>query len=132
MGLDMYLSGDKYLPTKFNVDEPDNIYEDGFRVKSRRLELGYWRKHPNLHEFIVNTFADGVDKCQENTLTTPMIEEIIEAIKNQQLPDTKGFLFVHSDDTETNQDLEIFTKALDWLNVEEVGVWRSVKYRASW
>jgi hypothetical protein len=23
-------------------------------------DLGYWRKHPNLHGYIINTFAEGV------------------------------------------------------------------------
>jgi hypothetical protein len=30
----------------------------------RDREVGYWRKHPDLHGYIVETFADGVDACQ--------------------------------------------------------------------
>jgi hypothetical protein len=56
MGLDMYLTGEKFLMTR-------NLEEDGFRLRSKTLELGYWRKHPNLHGYIVQTFADGTDEC---------------------------------------------------------------------
>lgn len=59
MGLDMYLSGRKYL--RYGNDQ----IEDGFRVEEKIVRLGYWRKHPNLHGYIVKTFADDVDECQQ-------------------------------------------------------------------
>jgi len=40
-------------------------------------ELVYWRKHPDLHGFIVTTFADGVDNCQQIWLSDNDIETII-------------------------------------------------------
>lgn len=134
MGLDMYLTGDKYLSTKFGDDPryPDNIYEDGFRVKSRRLELGCWRKHPNLHGYIVNEFAGGKDECQVIPLSHQDILKIITAITSNQLPETEGFFFGSSDGSEFANDLAIFTKTLEWLEAEEFGVWRSVEYQASW
>ena len=48
MGLDMYLDGEKYLWTD-HLNPENNLREDGYRVKARTVELGYWRKHPNLH-----------------------------------------------------------------------------------
>ena len=67
MGLDMYLTGEKYLLT--DHENPDNNRtEDGFPLKGKLLRLGYWRKHPNLHGFIVNTFADGEDTCHQISL----------------------------------------------------------------
>jgi len=59
MGLDMFLHGEKYF-WGHNGKRPK---EDGFEVKEHILELGYWRKHPNLHGYIVQTFADGKDEC---------------------------------------------------------------------
>ena len=47
MGLDMYLTGEKFLTRQGTTTE------DGYPVKERHLALGYWRKHPDLHGFIV-------------------------------------------------------------------------------
>ena len=44
MGLDMYLTGEKFVMSL-------KLQEDGFRLSSKTLDLGYWRKHPNLHGF---------------------------------------------------------------------------------
>jgi hypothetical protein len=133
MGLDMYLTGEKYLPTNYEAPEK-NVMEDGFRVKSRQLELGYWRKHPNLHGFIVKNVADGADECQEIELSSDHITQIIEAIKARQLPHTTGFFFGVSEDTEEQitHDIGIFDAALKWLETDEPEVWKSVNYRASW
>ncbi len=49
MGLDMYLKGHKYL-WGFDNKRPQ---EDGFEVEAKTLMLGYWRKHPDLHGYIV-------------------------------------------------------------------------------
>ena len=61
MGLDMYLEGRK---SRYDKQET----EDGFPLQTKVLELGYWRKHPNLHGYIVQEFADGVDECQRGDL----------------------------------------------------------------
>lgn len=130
MGLDMYLNGDKYLHI---LDGRDNLpHEDGYRLESKTLRLGYWRKHPNLHGYIVNTFADGVDKCQQIDLSADDIEKIIEAVARDDLPHTEGFFFGESDGSEKDETLRIFKAALEWLGTGERGVWRSVSYRASW
>jgi hypothetical protein len=125
MGLDMYLEGHR-----FDFDEKEQV--DGFPVKQKVLELGYWRKHPNLHGYIVETFADGVDECQEIALGKEEIEKIMEAVKNRNLPMTTGFFFGESDGSEAPGDLEILTRALRWLKDERRGLYKSVYYRASW
>lgn len=131
MGLDMYLTGSKYLRQDFN--NPDATpREDGFRLKEKRLELGYWRKHPNLHGYIVQTFADGVDECQTIELTSDQMKTIIEAVKNKTLPHTEGFFFGESDGSEDEETIQIFEAAIKWLKEEADGEWRSVFYRASW
>ena len=131
MGLDMFLTGRKYLQT--NRDTPEgNVTEDGFRLKSKDLELGYWRKHPNLHGYIVNTFAGGEDECQMIELSANDMQQIIEVVKNKDLPHTEGFFFGESDGSEDEETIQIFTKAIAWLETKEDNVWRSVFYRASW
>ena len=131
MGLDMYLEGEKYL---FNDREnPQNdLREDGYEVRSKILRLGYWRKNPNLHGYIVNTFAGGIDNCQAIDLGDADIEKIIDAVARDDLPHTEGFFFGASDGTEKDEDLKIFTAALAWLRAPEQGVFKSIRYQASW
>jgi hypothetical protein len=127
MGLDMYLTGEKFVMSL-------KLQEDGFRLRSKTLELGYWRKHPNLHGYIVQTFAGGKDECQEIDLGVPQFRAIIAAVKAQELPDTAGFFFGVSDSSQERmeEDIAIFEKALAWLEADEPGVVRFIKYRASW
>ncbi len=127
MGLDMYLTGEKFVMQ-------GSLQEDGFRLRSRILELGYWRKHPNLHGYIVQNFAGGKDECQDIDLGVNRIRTIIAAIKAQELPDTTGFFFGASDSSQEqmDEDITIFERALAWLETEEPGIFRSVTYRASW
>jgi hypothetical protein len=128
MGLDMYLNGERYF-----MDRPPR--ESGKSVvKAEIYELGYWRKHPNLHGYIVQTFADGVDECQEISLDEGRLLQIMDAVKAKELPHTIGFFFGVSDDSEEEieQDIEILKSALEWLRVKEKGIWRTVSYRASW
>ena len=140
MGLDMYLQGEKFFWT--NLDDPDaNRKEDGLQVRSLRVKLGYWRKHPNLHGYIVKNFADGLDECQEIELERENILQIIEAVKTRKLPETEGFFFGRSANdedgdaeikAEIEDDLTQLQAALDWLDVTELNGSRSVIYRASW
>jgi hypothetical protein len=127
MGLDMYLTGSKYFHRHGRPRERGEIKEE-------RYELGYWRKHPNLHGFIVEMFADGQDECQEIELSAEDIKKIIGVIEARRLPETTGFFFGESEDTaeRTAEDVKLFREALAWLETEEDGVWRSVTYQASW
>ncbi len=130
MGLDMYLTGEKSFTNDFN-EPANNVMEDGFRLKSKRYELGYWRKHPNLHGY------SGVDDCREIYLAEPDIREIISAIKTRKLPFTEGFFFGVSQTTDERiaEDVAIFQSALLWMtNMESrmPGEYRMVIYQASW
>ena len=138
MGLDMYLEGRKWRWSNFREPEK-NLMEDGFQVKETVLELGYWRKHPNLHGYIVRTFAGGVDECQSIQLDADSIDIIIKAIETDSLPETYGFFFGHSDgpgdkfyDGQKARDLEIFRAAKQWLEIEDPTVSRNITYQASW
>ncbi|QDV34957.1 hypothetical protein ElP_28540 [Tautonia plasticadhaerens] len=123
MGLDMYLTGEKYF---------HGVKRKRGDKKGERYDLGYWRKHPNLHGFIVKEFAGGEDECQPIYLDKERMERIIAAVEAEQLPHTTGFFFGASDGSEKEEDLAIFREAIAWLEEEEEGVWRSVVYQASW
>ena len=116
MGLDMYMSGRKFF---WFASAPGAERKEGDkRVKSLDVELGYWRKHPNLHGYIVNTFANGNDDCKEIELSAANLRDIIAAIKADRLPHTEGFFFGSStgDKDETDDAIKQLNGALDWLN----------------
>lgn len=129
MGLDMYLRGRKQ---QFGEGRQTM---DGFEVVGFELELGYWRKHPNLHGYIVHEFANDVDECQDIELDAKQIDKILAAISARTLPHTEGFFFGKSDgsDEEIAEDTEVFQKAKAWLEAPTPGYeYRCVFYRASW
>jgi hypothetical protein len=109
MGLDMYLSG---------TDE-----------KGRTVELGYWRKHPNLHGYIVNKFAGGADECQDIPLTVENLVDILRATVEGDLPETQGFFFGVSSPDKDEETKAIIPQAIVWLNENNK---RHVTYYASW
>lgn len=63
-------------------------------------EHHYWRKFNALHGYIVDTFANGVDKCQEIRLSKSDIEQILDILTecyktkdSSLLKPKEGFLF---------------------------------------
>lgn len=131
MGLDMYLTGEKFAVP--NWGNPQNhLREDSYPLVSKKFALGYWRKHPDLHGFIVENFADKVDDCKPVVLDGDDLRLIIAAIKDDKLPHTKGFFFGDSvnDDEQKAESIQILSGALQWLEADEA--FRSVYYRASW
>lgn len=93
------------------------------------VELAYWRKHPDLHGYIVNTFADGVDECQKIDLTADNIENIIEAVNKNNLPETKGFFFGTSSRDRDAETIKLLTEVSVWLEKNPEG---KIFYNASW
>ena len=156
MGLDMYLDArtNKYF-SKYNTPDEEQAAEvlefmakchipliEGLDTQVISVDLnqrvGYWRKHANLHGFIVSNFAEE-DDCEPIWLNAERIEAIIEAIADDELIETEGFFFgrspsVNSDDPdevrwakETKEnDLKIFQLALK-LNKD-----MEIYYSASW
>ena len=122
MGLDMYLTG----RSTFTRDAKPRQ-----RI-GEQIALGYWRKHPNLHGFIVNTFADGNDDCREIQLTLDDLDAILTAIEQDALPHTEGFFFGESSGDECDDDLATFRNAKEWLLEPGDDLFRHVVYQASW
>lgn len=113
MGLDMYLTGRKDFWRTYGRGEERQ--EDGFIVEHIDVRLGYWRKHPNLHGYIVATFAAGIDECQPIDLTVEQLEQTLEAVKADDLPNTQGFFFGKSQPEDRPETIAILEKAIAWL-----------------
>ena len=146
MGLDMYLVGHHYN-TRYVDDVPRPMLDDKYHIESMTIDLGYWRKHADLHGYIVDTFAKGVDNCMEIELSEESLDKIILAIQNNNLKkDHSGFFFGNSTDNgyynekEKERAISIFQKAKTFLQegakmLEASNLYmhpRYVSYRASW
>jgi len=60
-------------------------------------EIAYWRKHPNLQGWMENLWRSkggtGEFNCEEVELTFQDLDNLMDAIKGSNLPQTKGFFF---------------------------------------
>jgi hypothetical protein len=129
MGLDMYLTGRTELWGSGKAKDAD-----GYKIDAVEVELAYWRKHPNLHGYIVETFAGGVDDCRPVLLDEDAILRILRAVENDELPHTEGFFFGTSEKSAAQmaEDVAVFEAALIWLKTERPNEIRSLRYEASW
>jgi len=103
----------------------------GYAIKEgKKLELMYWRKHPNLHGFMEELWeskdrpmtnpetgdeveADEMESfnCIPLSLTMGDIEELEDCVRGNKLPDTSGFFFGESREEHDEATLEFITKA---------------------
>lgn len=112
MGLDMYLTGKRYIWE--NTDDPKeielkkalealpNLGASSRRVKGVEVEGMYWRKANAIHKWFVDNVQDGLDECKEHYVTreqlTALRDACIEAMADPDnatdyLPTTCGFFF---------------------------------------
>lgn len=70
-------------------------------------EIAYWRKHPNLQGWMHNLWASrggvGEFNCKEVQLTEKDIQDLEDAVLDNNLPSTKGFFFGPESDEEYKQ-----------------------------
>jgi hypothetical protein len=142
MGLDMYLTGDKFFTTfdkSYNeVERPIDL--DGDSIQMISNELGYWRKFGPLHTYIVDTFAGGVDECQRIELEEADLLKIAEALMGNSIAkdeDSAGCFFGSpemwaEDRANKESHSATFIAASEWLRKQPDTQWRSVYYQASW
>ena len=127
MGLDMYFYARKTTYKSFSKwDEPgtdktsypedlktfsDYIYDRNFKSVHTeiRYQIGYFRKFNALHSYIVKTFANGVDDCQDIILYKEDVEQIKKVLDDvlnahqqvekakELLPTQSGFFFGGTD-----------------------------------
>ena len=89
----------------------DYIYDRNFKSveTETRYQIGYFRKFNALHSYIVKTFADGLDNCQDVLLYKEDVEKIKKVLDDvlnihQQaekakeiLPTQSGYFFGGTD-----------------------------------
>ena len=153
MGLDMYLTGDKFKRTQYAKDENGEFLRDddggiipinedtvdGYRRSSQKLDLGYWRKHAPLHQLFVDAFADGEDNCRPIELSAEDLRWVANVLKGNaatSLPSNKKVIrgcFFGSEEywnelrEDAYEDAEVFEKAAEWLESDGDEYWHSVQ-----
>lgn len=121
----MYLEGEVFY---FNYDEKEEI-----PLIKETYRIGYWRKYYELHHFIVDTFANGEDKCQQISLSLEDLKTIRDVIDIEALPKQDSMLWSEDAIQQLRSDsLAVFEKAIKWLEKTPIEDSRSVYYEASW
>ena len=164
MGLDMYFYARKTTYKSFSKwDEPnsanevnypkdlktfsDYIYDRNFKSVQTETsyQIGYFRKFNALHSYIVKTFANGIDNCQDIILYKEDVEQIKKVLDevlnaHQQvekakelLPTQSGFFFGGTDYDEyyfedVKDAADLMQSFLDNFDFEKY----QLVYRASW
>ena len=164
MGLDMYFYARKSTYKSFSKwDEPnsanevnypedlkifsDYIYDRNFKSVQTETsyQIGYFRKFNALHSYIVKTFANGVDNCQDIILYKEDVEQIKKVLDevlnaHQQvekakelLPTQSGFFFGGTDYDEyyfedVKDAADLMQNILDNFDFENY----QLVYQASW
>jgi hypothetical protein len=112
MGLDMYA----YVAAKAGAQAEFSEgahwdKEKGAMVNPNATEpreIAYWRKHPNLHGWMQRLWESkgnsGEFNGDELELTWEDLDQLEQAIRNKNLPDTSGFFFGRNADDEYRED----------------------------
>lgn len=112
------------------------------KISSVRENIGYWRKFNALHNFIIQTFAEGKDDCSDVYLDEDALILIYNTVKEvsinhskaeELLPTTEGFFFGGTDYDEwyfknIEETLTILRPYIDPQNNYHFDFY----YRASW
>ena len=129
MGLDMYLTGDKFVPE--HQDNLPRAKVDSYPVESLRLKMGYWRKHWALHNYIEESYVKSGGKV---LLEADFLREIADAVEQGKLPDANYSDEVdahHKEPDQVAKTAKILRDAADWIEKDD-HTWKSVEYYGSW
>ena len=135
MGLDMYLTGKKFIPTHDGRHQREVV--DGYEVSSMSLDLGQWRKHWALHKYIEENVVCRQIHGEGEGKFVFLDEELLEianAVEQGNLPEadyspqTDAF---HKEPEQVAKTAKIFREAHAWVTRED-GLWKDVEYNGSW
>ena len=109
MGLDMYLSAEKYHYGALDEEPTDltkavNAMTDtkGYQVKSFKIWACDWRKANQIHAWFVDNVQEGEDDCKEYRVSVDQLRDLVELCKKvlahrdraeELLPTQAGFFF---------------------------------------
>ena len=154
MGLDMYLSGKRYMSKYFDATDSGKIeainevfgiegQEDGdYGAQEVTFRIGYWRKANQIHKWFVDKCQGGVDECQETYVDREQLKELSETCKTvladmskaeELLPSESGFFFGSTDyDEWYKQDLEYTVERIEKILADKALEKCDFYYQSSW
>jgi hypothetical protein len=149
MGLDMYLTGKKYISDYSDEDKElveflskAPIDKRLGRVSHLSFDALYWRKANAIHMWFVDNVQEGVDDCGEYLVSIDQLKELLkvcqEILKDKSkasilLPTASGFFYGSTDyDEWYSECIEHTVTRLEEL--VEVGSksWVDFYYQSSW
>lgn len=148
MGLDMYLTGERFLWDDKTEREPvkNRIAEilpevSTLEVSHVTVEAAYWRKANAIHDWFVKNVQDGVDECQKADVSKEDMQKLLETINAvladhskapELIPTASGFFFGDTSYGEYYfEDLKYTKERLELLLSPAYNKW-SFYYRSSW
>ena len=144
MGLDMYLTAEKYLWSGSDdglAEQIAALVDTRHKVKAVRARAGYWRKANAIHGWFVDNVQDGDDNCREYYVDFDDIKTLLELCEQvradkskaaELLPPRNGFFF-GSDQINDDywQDIDDTIKQLTEAMADFGESWQFY-YQASW
>jgi len=150
MGLDMYLTAERYLwstekPISDQVANLLGLQLDGDRMRVQTIiaEAMYWRKANAIHRWFVENAQGGEDNCERyyvsreqlmtlRNLCAKLCTQKVEALAEDSLPTTDGFFFGSTEYDEWYwNDIENTVVGLDKA-LETFGDGWHFHYQSSW
>ncbi len=148
MGLDMYLTADKYVSGwDFRKDENFDKIVEAVGIApvadspslTVSVKVGYWRKANAIHAWFVDNVQDGVDECQKSYVEPEQLQDLIDTCKSvlanpdeaeNDLPSRSGFFFGGTEydewyEADLKRTIEICEAALALEGVD-------LYYQSSW
>ena len=158
MGLDMYLTAEKYVsgysdvPTRDKIMAALNDYpplrDEGAHAVVN-VSVAYWRKANAIHNWFVENVQDGEDKCEKTYVPFNKLKELVATCERllvkrdpelaaEELPTTGGFFFGPTDYDEwywdnVSETFAVLKPLVTWLEADEkrLGDW-DLFYQSSW
>jgi hypothetical protein len=155
MGLDMYLTAERYLWSYPEDGEDVNIGKavadqfpelKGFgNVKTVTVEVAYWRKANQIHNWFVKNAQNGEDDCERYLVGSDQLQELLDTVNQvltagdvetakSLLPTGSGFFFGSTGYDEWYfRDLQLTKEQLEAI-LSNKGLVRNwdFYYQASW
>lgn len=160
MGLDMYLTAERLFSGYMDLNERDRIIEvmEGDCPPINRdinpsatvtVDIAYWRKANQVHDWFVQNVQGGEDNCQKHYVSVEDLRSLVTTceellvkrdpeLAEEELPTTSGFFFgstEYGDDYWADLEYTVseLRPVLDWFDADEERRMNwDLHYRASW
>lgn len=154
MGLDMYLTAERYMSKYFDAADSEKItaineifnvegIEDGdYGAQSVIFKVAYWRKANAIHQWFVDNVQDGVDECQKAYVSREQLQTLVDLCKEiiadpkkgrELLPTQGGFFFGSTDyDDYYIQDAQHTVDRLSKILADSAFEKADFYYQSSW